>query len=384
MIDWVTIQGFRSVRHIERLKLGRTNVLVGANGSGRSNLIQTLELLQAISQENLQHYVRRFGGAERLLHFGAKETNRIAIEVAFADSEIKARYRVELAPGGDDTLHVRDEQMYSADADGPSHSRMRLVWSENLDSRDSGLFALDGAEKPADMKRLRKRLERWRIYHFHDTGTFSPFQKTNQLHDNHALHPDGSNLAAFLYLLREKYESSYRLILHTVQLIAPFFRDFVLEPEELNEETLRFGWYAEGSDVVFRASSLSDGSLRFIALATLLLQPEKFRPSVILLDEPELGLHPAAIVLLASLIQQASTETQVIFATQSSPLLDHFLPEDVLVADRVDRCARFTRCAEDKERLMTWLEDYTLGQLWEKNEIGGRPAPETVGGGLQR
>lgn len=384
MINWVTIQGFRSVRHIGRLKLGQTNALIGANGSGKSNFIQALELLQAISQENLQHYVRRSGGAEWLLHFGAKETNRIVIEVAFADSEIETRYQVELAPGGDDTLHVHGEQMYSADPDGPSHSRMQLVWSKNPDSRDSGLFTLDGAEKPADTKRLRKRLESWKIYHFNDTGPFSPFQKTNQLHDNHALHPDGSNLAAFLYLLRAKYESSYRLIRRAVQLVAPFFRDFVLEPEELNEETLRFGWHAEGSDVVFRASSLSDGSLRFIALATLLLQPEKFRPSIILLDEPELGLHPYAITVLDSLFKQAAVETQIVFATQSSLLLDHQQPEDVLVAERVDGGTQITRCEDDSERLLEWLEDYSLGQLWLKNEIGGRPVREVATGGLQR
>ena len=377
MIDWVTIQGFRSVRNTERLKLGRINVLVGANGSGKSNLFHALALLQAVSQGNLQRYVRRSGGAEWLLHFGAEETSRIAIEVACADSGIKARYRVELAPGGDDTLHVSSEQMHSADPDGPGRSRMQLVWSENLDRQESGLFASPAAERPAGVAQLREHLNGWSLYHFHNAGPRSPLRSANQLHDNRALRPDGSNLAAFLRLLRAKHESSYRLILHTVQLIAPFFEDFALEPEELNKETLRFEWKPVGSDAVFGADALSDASFRFIALTTLLLQPEKFRPSAILLDEPELGLHPAAITLLASLVRQASAKTQIIFATQSSPLLDHFLPEDVLVADRVNGRTQFSRCADDKERLHEWLEDYSLGQLWLKNEIGGRPAPES-------
>ena len=378
MIDWVTIRGFRSVRNTERLRLGRINALVGANGSGKSNLFHALKLLRAICQENLQHYVLQSGGAERLLHFGAKETNRIAIEVAFADSEIETRYRVELAPGGDDMLHVRGEQMYSADPGEPSRSRMQLVWSENPDRRESGLFASPAAERPAGVEQLREHLNGWNLYHFNNAGPRSPLRSTNQLHDNRTLRPDGSNLAAFLHLLRAKHESSYRLIRGAIQLIAPFFEDFALEPEELNGETLRFRWKTKGSDAVFGAAALSDATLRFIALATLLLQPEKFRPSTILVDEPELGLHPAAITLLASLIRQASVDTQIIFATQSSLLLDHFLPEDVVVADRVNGRTRFTRCADDAERLKPWLEEYSLGQLWQMNEIGGRPAPESA------
>jgi predicted ATPase len=144
-----------------------------------------------------------------------------------------------------------------------------------------------------------------------------------------------------------------------------------LRPDPLNEETIRLAWKHKNSDQYFSASSLSDGTLRFIALATLLLQPEGYRPSVILVDEPELGLHPHAITLLASLVKQVSAETQVILSTQSSLLLDHFLPEDVLIADRVDGKTEFTRL--NPEGLETWLGEYSLGQLWEKNELGGRP-----------
>jgi predicted ATPase len=133
-------------------------------------------------------------------------------------------------------------------------------------------------------------------------------------------------------------------------------------------------WRHKGTDAYFDASMISDGTLRFMALATLFLQPVEYRPSVILVDEPELGLHPYAITMLASLIKQASTQTQVIIGTQSPLLLDHFRPEDVLVANRVERSTQLTRL--ETEKLATWLEDYSLGQLWEKNEIGGRPAKE--------
>ena len=167
-----------------------------------------------------------------------------------------------------------------------------------------------------------------------------------------------------------------------MSLVSPFFDDFVLKPQALNEDKIRLEWRHRGSDVYFDVSSFSDGTLRFIALATLLIQPAALRPSVILLDEPELGLHPYAITILASLVKQASVETQVILATQSPILLDHFEPEDVLVADRVDGATSFTRLESDKIR--DWLSEYSLGQLWEKNEFGGRPASESIDGSSEQ
>ena len=161
------------------------------------------------------------------------------------------------------------------------------------------------------------------------------------------------------------------MIRRTVRLVAPFFDDFRLLPQALNEDKIRLEWQHVGSDAYFDASSLSDGTLRFIVLATLLLQPASLRPSVILLDEPELGLHPYAITMLASLVKPACVGTQVVFATQSTLLLDHFRPEDVLVADRVDGGTKLTRL--DAADLQEWLQDYSLGQLWEKNQFGGRP-----------
>lgn len=198
-------------------------------------------------------------------------------------------------------------------------------------------------------------------------------RKTAKVDDNRFLRSDGANLPAILYLLREKCASSYHLIVRTVQQVAPFFDDFLLQPRGLESTDIRLEWRHKKSDQYFDASSLSDGTLRFIALATLFLQPEEFRPSIILVDEPELGLHPFAIEVLAALVRQASVSTQVIVSTQSSLLLDHFQPEDVLVADRVDGGTQLRRL--EPEPLAKWLEDYSLGQLWEKNEIGGAQFP---------
>jgi predicted ATPase len=199
-------------------------------------------------------------------------------------------------------------------------------------------------------------------------------RKTASLNDNRSLREDASNLAAFLYLLSQRYQESYELIRKTVQQVAPFFDDFQLAPLALNPDTIKLEWRHKRSDQYFDASAFSDGTLRFIALATVFLQPVESRPSVILVDEPELGLHPYAIELLAALMQQASHETQIIAATQSSLLLDHFEPEDILVADRVDGATTIKRL--EPEPLAEWLEDYSLGQLWEKGELEGRPGKE--------
>lgn len=205
-------------------------------------------------------------------------------------------------------------------------------------------------------------------YHLHDN---SRMQITASVDDNRFLRPDGSNLAAILYYLRERHREPYNSIRDTVQSVAPFFEDFRLEPGTLNPDTIKLEWKHKISDQYFGASSLSDGTLRFIALAALFLQPVSHRPPIILVDEPELGLHPYAIGLLASLIRQASVDSQVIVSTQSSILLDYFQPEEVLVADRVGGGTRLTRL--EPEPLAKWLEDYSLGQLWEKNEFGGGP-----------
>jgi predicted ATPase len=221
---------------------------------------------------------------------------------------------------------------------------------------------------------VRARLGGWTVYHMHDTSSLSPMRKTAKVDDNRTLHADGSNLAAFLYLLQEREPTSYRLIRRTIQQVAPFFDDFKLEPSRLRPEDIKLEWRHKNSEQYFDSASFSDGTLRFIALATLFLQPALHLPSVILLDEPELGLHPYAIGMLASLIKQASKSVQIIVSTQSSLLLDHFDPEDVLVASRRDGGTDIQRL--EAPRLQSWLEEYSLGQLWEKNELAGRPVPE--------
>lgn len=330
----ITIKGFKSIRSIEDLYLRPINLLIGANGSGKSNFLDAFELFGATGAGQLDSYVARYGGANRLLHFGAKTTREISI---FTEWMTGLRVVANCFYSANDTLSgmvARGGVSGETVPEGPSFNR----------------------------------------YTFKDTGESSPLKKTNDLHNNRSLSRLGGNLAAVLYLLKQKHRASYDVIRRTVQEVAPFFHDFQLEPLKLNPDTIKLEWRHVGSDDYFDASSLSDGTLRFIALATLLLQPVELRPSVILIDEPELGMHPYAIGLLASLIKQASKETQVIAATQSSLLLDYFDPEDILVADRVEGATQLQRL--ERKPLADWLKEYSLGQLWEKGELAGRPVKE--------
>jgi predicted ATPase len=367
-LELITVKGFKSIASLENLALRPINVLIGANGSGKSNFIGVFSFLHEIREGRLQDYVRRAGGADQLLHFGSKVTQEIKIHISFAE-EVN-QYDLLLRPTTDDSLYPASEEVSFWNKQKYSHP-----YSDLLSPQDNGREAgISETNSTRIAYWIRYHFSRWRIYHVHDTSPSSPMRKTAKLNENAFLRPDGSNLPAFLYLLLKKYPESYELIRGTVQRVAPFFEDFLLRPDPLNEETIRLAWKHKNSDQYFSVSSLSDGSLRFVLLATLFLQPEHLRPSVVLVDEPELGLHPFAITLLASLVKQASVTTQVILSTQSSLLLDHFEPEDVLVANRSLRGTELTRL--EPSRLESWLEDYSLGQLWEKNEIGGRPGRE--------
>jgi predicted ATPase len=339
--------------------------VIGANGSGKSNFIGVFAFLHEIREGRLRRYVVEARGAEKVLHFGSKQTKEIYIDLSFANGV--NRYELELGPTADDGLYPFDEYAH-LNARVSNIDRDHTSFLSAVNGREAGISNRDVIDVA---KMVQDHLGSWRVYHLEETR---PMRMTVEVDNNRFLHRDGANLSAFLYYLREKHPASYDLIVRTVQQVAPFFDDFRLDPLQLKPDDIKLEWRHKRSDQYFGDSSLSDGTLRFIALATLFLQPEKHRPSVIFVDEPELGLHPYAIEMLAALIRQASITTQVILATQSPLLLDHFKPEDVLVADRVGGGTHITHLESSK--LAKWLEDYSLGQLWEKNEFGGQPVPD--------
>jgi predicted ATPase len=154
-----------------------------------------------------------------------------------------------------------------------------------------------------------------------------------------------------------------------VQLAAPFFDDFLLYPEPDNLDRIRLRWRHKKSEENWDISQLSDGTLRFICLSTLLLQPNS--PDLIIIDEPELGLHPAAMELLVEMIRSVATKSQVIISTQAVSMVNQFAPEEIIVVEREKDESVFNR--KNSKELEMWLDEYSMGELWEMNVIGGRP-----------
>ena len=350
----LTVKGYKSIRSIEGLELRDLNIVIGANGAGKSNFVTLFHLLAQIAREELQDYVVKHGGLEKILHFGPRVTEHL--EIVFNSEEYT--YKAILKPTSEGTLIFGYESCSFMDA-----IKVTSVYNQT----ETQLRRTESASRIQPF--IYDAIENWRVYHFHDTSTFAPLRRSAPLTEPEQLAADGGNLPAFLYFLQEQHRSTFGTLLDTVRMIAPFLGTFVLRPEALNKDLIRLRWRHVGRDELFDVSDLSDGTLRFIALAALLLQPEP--PSTIVLDEPELGLHPAAIGLLAALMHQAAPNVQIIAATQSPALVNHFGWEDFIVVDRLADASRFRRLTEDEVR--PWMEDFAMGEIWEKNIIGGRP-----------
>ena len=364
----IAIRGYKSIRDMD-ISLRPLNVLIGANGVGKSNFVNAFKFLHELINENLQFHVVRSGGVDTFLHFGRQVTGNLQFHIEFAQNEkgLTNAYSCLLVPSTEGGLVFEEELAYF-------HDRARYKEPYNI-SIGSGSLETQINHKSTHqnvVRYVKEAMTSWRIYHFHDTSESAKVKQTGDLYDNRFLRPDASNLASFLYLLQETEPNHFQNIVDTIRLIAPFFENFALRASPFNVEKIRLEWKEVGTDMTFGASALSDGTLRFISLATLLLQPTKNLPTTILLDEPELGLHPYAINILANLLQSAAEKTQVIVSTQSVTLVNQFNPEDVLVVDRQNGQSVFRHLPEDE--IDSWLDDYGLGDLWEKNVLGGRPS----------
>jgi predicted ATPase len=366
-LEKLSIRNFKSIRE-QTLELNSLNVLIGANGSGKSNLIQVFRFLREIANGNLGTYSLQ-RGVDALLFQGQKISRSIELYAQFGHEQTMNAYRITMIPTDAGTLAVDKEIAYFQNKD--KYPEKPYPETISIGSAEACI----GAYKNPIAASVRKDLESYRLYHFHDTSETSPMRIPCYVDDNRILKADGSNLAALLYMLQTRHEDHFRNIEDTVRQVAPFFDRFDFAPMRLNLEKIRLEWKEKGTDIYFNETSLSDGSLRFICLSTLLLQP--VLPTMILLDEPELGLHPAAIALLADMLTSAATRTQLLVATQSVTLVNHLQPEYIWTAERKNGETVFKHL--DKAELSTWLESfegaegYGLGDLWEKNLLGARP-----------
>lgn len=358
-LDRLTIRGFKSIQELEDFELNNLNVFVGANGSGKSNLISFFRMLQAVIAGTLADYVRESGGVSDLLFHGRKTTREMTFETRFG-----ARgYRFTIKPGPGERCALAEEARFYTGRTG---------WWELGTSGDDRSLLVDEARGSSQDARYSKpvysAIKSWKIYHFHDTSTTAAMRHAEIVEDNKRLRYDASNIGPFLLRLRNEDASSYRDILNACRLVTPFLDDFLLEPVVMGPKTkVALTWTTKGTDYPMQPYHLSDGSIRFICLATALLQPEP--PATIIIDEPELGLHPEAIRILGELIQDAARRTQIIVATQSPLLLDQFSIEDIVVVNRKHGQSTFERL--QRTDFDQWLEDYSVGELWTKNVIQG-------------
>jgi predicted ATPase len=368
-LDRIELNGFKSIRKLE-LDLSSLNILIGANGTGKSNFINLFELLNNIVEGNFQLAVAIAGGAESFLYYGQKVTEKIQVKLVFGQNA----YRCTWLPAVDGTL-VFGEEICFYKSQGYDTPYTYSAGSGHKESKLSGLAQYTPVmHYPKNVEaHVLESLKSWKVYHFHDTSSSSPIKKPRDINDNIYLRPDASNLAPFLYMLKRTKKDHYEAIRDTIRLVTPFFEDFNLRPNPENKNIISLEWQEKGSDFPFQAYHLSDGTLRFICLATLLLQPQL--PSTILIDEPELGLHPYAIAILASLMRSAAERTQIIVSTQSTSLVNQFEAEDLLIVERREKNNKYETIIDriNPERLSSWLEEYALGELWEKNVLGGRP-----------
>lgn len=361
----VTIRGYKSIAYDRpvTLKLGDVSILLGANGAGKSNIISFFRMLSYMMSKSFGRYVEISGTSHALLHYGIKRTPVMSGKLKFADSNSMDVYGFSLANATPDRLIITEE---------------RITWHRKGEKKPYEIAlepnfkesALAECEDPV-AKTIFQMLSYCKVYQFHDSSTEGPLRQACPVETANYLQSHGNNLPSFLLFLRENYKDAYNRIVDYVRDVVPQFQDFYLEPVG---GIISLRWIDNSAtDYRFNAYQFSDGSIRFIALAALLLQPAQTMPNVIILDEPELGLHPYAISQLAEMIKDASIHAQVIIATQSKDLVDHFDIGDISVVEMNKETQATSVTHLDAKEYHLWLQNYTVSELWDKNIIGGRP-----------
>lgn len=362
------IKGFKSIKD-QHIRLGKLNVLIGANGSGKSNLISFFKMLNFMTTRELQLYIGKNGGADSILFYSTQVTPQIESTMTFDTDSGSNIYYMRLVHAAGDKLIFADEWLSFSKRGMNPIEAPKTHFGYGHD--EANVTSSSARTHPQKIFR-DKIIKGVRYFQFHDTSETSKIKQFSYIYDNSYLKSNAGNLSSFLYMLRETQYPYYKRIILTIRQMLPFFDDFVLEASALNQDQIMLKWKEKDSDLIFGSHQLSDGSLRMMALVTLLFQPEDKLPNIILIDEPELGLHPYALDTIASLIQHASEYSQVIIATQSADLMDCFEPDEIIVTERRNKETIFKRL--DNKELEEWREEYTMSELWKKNVIGGRPS----------
>jgi predicted ATPase len=225
-ISRLMISGYKSIAACD-IRMQKLNVLIGANGAGKSNFIGFFRLIGRILDQQLQASVGSAGGPDAMLHFGRKKTEAINAELYFGFNG----YKFSLTPTQDNRMMFAKESLW---------------WNGHGDWRPaSGHF-----ESYVESQRSKTRIyayvvpamRSWRLYHFHDTSTSATVKQIHGINDNEYLREDARNLAAFLYRIKHNYETHYKRIIKLIQTVAPFFGDFHLRPSVNNSEVIQLEW----------------------------------------------------------------------------------------------------------------------------------------------
>jgi len=370
VIKKVLISGYKSIWGFEApLELNQLNVLIGANGSGKSNFMTFFEMLNHILTGSLELYVANADGAKRLLHRSSRKSDEIRCELHFNVYGTQTEkigydgYGISFKRNMADKLIITSEKHFHFNEPKEVTDD---EWTVTLYANRESALSAPAIENPT-LKVIKSVMSGWRFYQFHDTSKEANVFSRQFTDKSRNLYRDGGNLAPFLFNMREKYPSSYNNICYAIRQVAPFFREFILEPTG-NNVLLEWIDYS-GNEMI--AAQLSDGTLRFMMLAALLMQPNL--PNSIFIDEPELGLHPYAIDSIASLINDITKakKAQITISTQSPSLIDYFAPEDVLVVEQKNGQSSFSRLSSGN--LASWLDEFSLGEAWKSNAFGGNP-----------
>ncbi len=384
----IRVQGFRRLHDID-LPLKRLNVVIGANGCGKTSLLDVFSLLAASAAGALSETISDLSGVDAILSnlIAAKgdKARFMALELAMTvPNHNPLEYRLALASRGigyeitDETLtQARDRKPQPFKHIDSHHGQVRYydpqpgkrgLVKPTWDYNDKETALSQVPKMFREPEEFRKRLASSTHYHVLDVGRRAPVRLPQQMKDAKLPGHDGEDLISCLYTLRETDPDRFNAIEAALQAGFPSFERLNFPPVATG--VLSMTWKDKSSNTTFAMHQLSEGSLRFLWLATLLQSPEL--PAVTMIDEPEVSLHPELLSLLADLLREASDRTQILVATHADRLVRFLEPGEVLTVNVSEQGAAGFQWADQLD-LASWLDEYTLDEVWRMGRMGARP-----------